>query len=144
MATSFFGGAFFGGSFFQAESAVVSSPKGGRVRHKETRYALRVEDEWLSFASLEDLYEYLNEVVDRKEEQAEEKAQKVAGKILRLGKAPKKAQAPRIQVAKAPAEVVDYVAKLNQRIERIYKEAIQAELMALADEDDIEILLASL
>lgn len=138
-----FNRAIFNDAIFNtATVAPAQASGGGRVRHKEVRYAMRIDGEWLSFPTLEALYAYLEEVVERKEEQVEEKAEAFAGRIISLGRVPrKKPAAPEVRIAKAPQEVVDYVAKINERLEKLYRDRLSQALSEMADEDDIEILL---
>jgi hypothetical protein len=140
-----FNASIFNNAIFNTGAAspvVAPTQTGGRVRHKQVRYALRVEGEWLSFASLEDVYAYLEEIVEKKQEEAEEKAENFAGRIISLGRVPKrKPRPPEIAVFKAPQEVIDYVAKINERLERIYRERLVQAMAERAEEDDIEVLL---
>lgn len=130
--------ALFDGAFFDVQALSSASPRGGRVR-KEVRYAAQIEGQWLSFASMEDLQEYLDGIQVEKLEVAEKRAEKAVQRILKVGES--KTKPPQIKLAKASVEVREYVDQLNEQIERIYRKKITEALAAQADEEDIEILL---
>lgn len=136
-----FSGVSFSDSFSIGEDvsvpAAVPPPKGGKVR--AVRVACKIEGEWWSFASLDDLHEYLAELEEKKLEEVDELVERAVQRILKVGKA--KTPPPVIKVSKAPAEVREYVDELNQRIELIYRLKIQEELAARAEEDDLEAIL---
>jgi hypothetical protein len=120
----------------EPEPEPAGTPSGGRVR--KVRYACEIDGRWLSFDSMEDLEAYLEALQEEKLEKVQERAEKAVQRILRAGKA--KTPPPLIRVAKAPVEVREYIDELNQKIELIYRLKIQEELMARADEEDVELL----
>lgn len=131
--------------FFDGFSGVEPEPQpavqssGGRVKKRAERYALKVDDKWLIFSSWDELEEYLESLKQEELEEAAEKVEKAVNRILRTGKAPKKA--PRIVIQSAPREVREQVDLLNAEIERVFWMKVHEELSARADEEDIEILL---
>lgn len=112
---------------------------GGRVKKRAERYALKVDDKWLIFSSWDELEEYLESLKQEELEESAEKVEKAVNRILRTGKAPKKA--PRIVIQSASKEVREQVDLLNAEIERVFWMKVHEELSARADEEDIEILL---
>jgi hypothetical protein len=114
---------------------------GGRVR--KLRFAIQIQGEWLSFNSLDELQDYLDALKARELEAVEEKVEQAVQRVIRTGKAPKKA-VPKIKVGKAPVEARELVEELNAEIARVYWRKLAEELAAQADEDDIEILLGVL
>jgi hypothetical protein len=126
---------------FEGWSEAWASDGGDAVhggRPKGIRYVCEIDGKWLSFNFLEDVEEYLESLQEEKLEKVQERAEKAVQRILKVGKA--KTPPPLIRVAKAPVEVREYVDELNQKIELIYRLKIQEELMARADEEDVELL----
>lgn len=133
------------GNFAGKEESAAPEPQpvvqssGGRVKKRAERYALKVDDKWLIFSSWDELEEYLESLKQEELEESAEKVEKAVNRILRTGKAPKKA--PRIVIQSASKEVREQVDLLNAEIERVFWMKVHEELSARADEEDIEILL---
>lgn len=141
--TSFFGAAFFNGEFFLgAAEAVVTEQPAGRRRRPPVIYRLRVGNRKLAFDDVDTLIAFLNEEQRRQEARAEARAVRDARRIERIGAAEARPRPPLVRITTQQPEIRDYVRQLQERIDRIYWDALSKE--AIEEEEEIVILASSL
>lgn len=135
MPTSFFGGAFFGGEFFSA-TTVSTTGGGGKPGKRRERWSLTVDGEAYVFDSLDALIAFLDAREVQEVEALEAVAEKDARRIILVGREKAQPAPPQVRITSPVAEIRDYAAEVQAKVDRLYWKALAQALAREAEEEE--------
>lgn len=124
----------------------TSTAGTGFTSHKrrDERWSLTLDGKPMVFSSLDALIAFLDSREAVEVEDAQEKAETDAKRIVNLGRAKAKPAPPQVRIASPVAEIVEYVDAVQAKIDRLYWRALGEALAREAEEDEDVAFIATL
>ena len=116
----------------------------GHRRRRREHWSLTFEDETYVFDSLDALIAFLSAQEEKEVERAEVTAEKDAKRIVLVGREKVEPKPPLFKVKSAVAEIVDYAADVQAKVDRVYWKALAVALARQVEEDEDMDFIASI